>query len=126
MAQNLEEEYKKEQEVEIYDASKDRWIPGKIYDIREVDNHNIYCIEYEEYCLEIREDDARSSMRISKTDQNPNERNTKDAFLNFRKQIPTQSPVAHQMQMLLNNTRNTTTQRMIILYMKREYSMFAQ
>ena len=45
MAQKNDEEYKKDQDVEIYDSSKDRWIGGKIYDIRQNLIQDLYILK---------------------------------------------------------------------------------
>lgn len=114
LAQNAEDEYKTDQDVEVYDPTKDTWISGKIYDIRKDGGKNVYCVQYEEYCQEICQKDAHSALRIPET----NNRDPKGAFLNFRKQIPIQLPVFHETQVLLHNTRTTAPQRMTYLYMK--------
>ena len=120
MAQKNDEEYKKDQDVEIYDSSKDRWIGGKIYDIRQSEDKNIYCVEYEEYSMEIHGEDVHSTMRTVKTDKQSNDQVAKDILVNFRKEIPTRLPVSHQTQVLLDGIRNTATQRMLYLYIQCE------
>ena len=125
MAQANDKEFKKDQDIEIYDSSKDRWIKGKIYDIKTSDNgrSKVFCVEYEEYAKEIDVKDAHSVMRIPKSKQQPNDRSLTDAFINFRREIPTQSPVSHETQIVLNTTRNSTAQRMIYLYIQSDYTV---
>ena len=120
MAQRIEDEYKKDQDVEIYDSSKDRWIGGKIYGITTGNGGRpkVYRVEYEEYAKTIKVEDAHSVMRIPKTKQPTNDRDTTDAFINFRREIATLSPVSHETQIALNNTRNAADQRMSYMYMK--------
>ena len=121
MAQNSDDEYKKDQEVEIYDSSKDRWIGGKIYDIHQSGSKNIYCVEFEEYSKEIREEDAHITMRrTTKIDKESNDHVARDILVKFRKEIPIELPVSHQTQILLNDIRNTAVPRMISLYIQSE------
>ena len=63
----------KGQDVEIYDLHRKRWTLGEIYEIREVDDQKTFCIEYDEYCQEIPEEDVQSLLRIPKTDDKAND-----------------------------------------------------
>ena len=118
-------DYYKHQDVEIYDSSKDRWVGGKICDIkiRESDRQKIYCVEYEEYAKEIAANDPHFLMRIPKPKRESNDYAVNKAFINFRRKIPTQSPVSREMKIMLNDIRSSTAQRTIYLFMRIEYTL---
>ena len=121
MAQN-DGEWKKDQEVEIYEISQQKWIIGKIHDIREEDGQNIYCVEYDEYSREIREKDVHSFMRIPNTDIQPTD--IDDKLTNFMKlsaEMAHQLPVPDQIQILSENLKMIGFPRMGYVNIKTNY-----
>ena len=118
MAQSSGGDWKKDQEVQVYDTSKHQWITGKIYDIQEDDEEKIYCVEYDEYSLQIHEKDVHSLMRASEITEQSNERDAEEMFMNFSKQIAAKLPLSRQMQILSENARKINFQRMIYLYIE--------
>ena len=128
MAQKSDGDWQKGQDVEIFDVSLQNWVFGKIYDIREVEDQKVFCVEYEEYSKEIKEKDVGSSMRTTRrSNEKSNERVEEEAFLNFSREIQSEIPLSHRVQHLSKMTRNGAFERMIYLYIERhrEFTMYS-
>ena len=118
MAQ-VDGEWQKDQDVEIYDTSQEKWIIGTIYDIRQNEEQKIYCVQYDEYSQEIPQKDANSLLRIPNTDDNSNDKNARETLLNISDQIATELPISRQIAVLSEKARGIASHRMIsiCLYM---------
>ena len=108
--------WRKDQDVVVYCASKDKWIPGKIIDIHKKDGQNVYGVEYEEYYSQISEDDTRSVLRIPKHHRQYDDNDSEKTFLNSYRQIPTQLSLSRQIRVLTQNAQRMASQRMMYLY----------
>lgn len=120
-------EWKKDQDVEIYDLSQKKWIIGKIHDILEEDDSDddqkIYCIDYEVYSREIHQKDVNSLMRIPKTGGHSVDNDVKKTFLNISDQIAPKFAIPEQIQILSDKLPRSVMQRMI--YLQRTHISFA-
>lgn len=115
MAKKSDGEWKKGQEVEMYEISRQEWVPGKIYDIKEEGSwsaRTVYYIEYEEYLRRIPKEESKSLMRVAKINDQSNENDLNEAFLNFAKQIPTRIPLSRQIQESSENVAKSSESRM--------------
>ena len=97
MSQKSSAQWKKGQNVEVYEPSQRRWITGNIHDI-------IYCVEYQEYSKEIHHKDAHSLMRIPQNNQQS---------ANSDNEIAPKFPTSLQMEDSSKDTPRFNIQRMI-------------
>ena len=117
------DEWKTGQDIEIYDTSQEKWIIGTIYDIRQEEEQNIYCVQYDEYSQEIPQKDANALLRTPKTDDKSNENDARETLLNISDQIATELPISRQIDILSEKARGIAAQRMIYLYMMMAQSL---
>ena len=96
---------KEGQDVEIYDTSQEKWIIGTIYDIRQEEEQNIYCVQYEEYSQEIPQKDTKALLRIPNTVNHDNEQKGKETFLSISNEVATTFPLSRQIQVLSEKAR---------------------
>ena len=114
MAEESDGEWKKGQEVEIYETSRQQWVPGKICYIKHLSDskQKKYYIEYEEYAQMIREEDSKSLMRIPKIQEQSDDSELNQAFSAFSKRIPNHIPLSRQIQHSSGNVSKTCQYRM--------------
>ena len=98
MSQMSNSQWKKGQDVEVYDPSQRRWITGNIHDIRDDKDKKIYCIEHQEYSKEILHKDAHSLMRIPQINQQFDDIDADETFASSYRKIAPKFPISRQME----------------------------
>ena len=117
MEQSETKQWEKDQKVELYDLSQDKWISGKITNILQNNGKKTYCVAYHEYLKEVCEGDAHSLIRTPTPNQQSNDVSVKEAFLNYCKQIASKLPILRQIRVLSQNAERLKAQRMSFLYL---------
>ena len=110
MEQSETKQWEKDQKVELYDLSQDKWISGKIANILQNNGKKTYCVAYHEYLREVCDGDAHSLIRTP--NQQSNDVNVKEAFLNYCKRIASKLPILRQIRVLSQDAERLKAQRM--------------
>ena len=112
--------WEKDQDVEVYDTSQDKWIIGKIKDIREDNKENMYFVQYEERYEIIHEKDVHSLLRIPGDEGGTNQKSdaieAMQLLLEVSEQISDSLPLMDQIQILMNSAGTINPQRMISIH----------